>query len=187
MSRNRDDAGRPGIGARDAAVPTAAPGSARTRGEPASVDLRVAEQAARRSGAGGVWSLGHLRICWAALLVAGAGLVLAGVLISGSRAGWGAAVGTLIVGLFFSFSAVAIAKAGQRNPRLVMPAALGSYVVKIIALGFVLVLIPRDGAIDTRWMAGSIGIGLFGWLAAHMRYVWTSKIYYVDPETGAIG
>jgi ATP synthase protein I len=124
-------------------------------------------------------------LCWAVLLVAGAALVLAGALVSGSRAGWGAAVGTMIVGLFFTVSAVAIAKAGKRSPRLVMPAALGSYVVKIIALGFVLVLIPRDGAIDTRWMAGSIGLGLFCWLGAHMRYVWTTKIFYVDPEAGA--
>ena len=29
--------------------------------------------------------------------------------------------------------------------------------------------------------AGAIGLGLFCWLGAHMRYVWTLKIFYVDP------
>ncbi len=186
MSGHLDDARPPRDAIGDAAEPTLGPGPAVSQGERRPlVDLGVADRATRRSRAGGVWSLGHLSICWAVLLVVGAAVVLTGALVSGSRAGWGAVVGTMIVGLFFTFSAVAIAKAGKRSPRLVMPAALGSYLVKIIALGFVLVLIPRDGAIDTRWMAGSVGLGLFCWLGAHMRYVWTTKIFYVDPEAGA--
>ena len=154
-------------------------------GKPAGDDLAAnvlaAERAASRSRSGGVWSLGHLRICWAALAAAGGVLVVVGASVSGGRAAAGAALGTVIVGLFFSFSAVVIAKAGQRNPKLVMFAALSTYVVKIIALGVVLTFMPRDGAIDTHWMAAAVGLGLFVWLGAHMRYVWTTKIYYVDP------
>ena len=37
----------------------------------------------------------------------------------------------------------------------------------------------RLGVGESR--AGAIGLGLFLWLGAHMRYVWTLKIYYVDP------
>jgi ATP synthase protein I len=147
----------------------------------AEINRMAADRAAARSRSGGVWSLGHLRICWAALLVAGTALVSVGALISGWTAFWGVLVGTAIVGLFFSVSAIVIAKAGQRNPKMVMPAALGSYVAKIVALGIVLVLMPRDGAIDTRWMAGAIGLGMFCWLGAHMRHVWATKIFYVDP------
>ena len=108
--------------------------------------------------------------------------MLVGLIVGGSRAVVGVAVGTLIVGLFFTVSAVVIAEVGRRNPKRVMWAALGAYVFKIVALGVVLVMIPRNGpVIDTRWMAGAVGLGLFGWLAAHMRYVWTTKIFYVDP------
>lgn len=145
------------------------------------MDLSIAEKAARRSAAGGVWSLGHLKVCWAALVAGAAILTVIAALVSGSRAVWGVLLGTAIVGVFFSISALIIARAGQRNPKLVMPAALGTYVIKIVALGVVLVTIPRDGAIDTRWMAGAVGIGLFCWLGAHMRYVWTTKLFYVDP------
>lgn len=151
------------------------------RETPEMIDLTIAERAARRSHTAGVWSLGHLRICWVALVAGGTVLTIVGALVSGSRAAWGVVLGTVIVGAFFTVSAVVIAKAGERNPKLVMPAALGSYVVKVVALGVVLVTIPRDGAIDTRWMAGAVGLGLFCWLGAHMRYVWTSKIFYVDP------
>ncbi len=146
-----------------------------------AANVAAAQRAANRSHTGGVWSLEHLRICWIALLAAGAVLVVVGAVVAGGRAAAGVALGTLIVGLFFSFSAVIIAKAGQRSPKLVMPAALSSYVFKIIALGVVLTVMPRDGAFDTRWMAAGIGLGLFVWLGAHMRYVWTTQIYYVDP------
>lgn len=145
------------------------------------VDLTTSERAARRSRSGGVWSLGHLPICWAALLIAGGALTVVGAFVVGSRAVRGSLLGTMIVGLFFTVSAVIIARVGQRNPSKVMWAALGAYLLKVVALGFVLVLLPRDGAIDTRWMAGAVGLGLFCWLGAHMRYVWTTKIFYVDP------
>ncbi|MDQ2847044.1 MAG: hypothetical protein M3Y77_11975 [Actinomycetota bacterium] len=146
-----------------------------------ALDLTIAEQAARRSRTGGVWSLGHLRVCWAALLIAGVLLTVVAAMVSGAGAAWGVVIGTLIVGLFFTISAVVIAKAGERNPRAVLPAALGTYVLKIVALGVVLTVMPRNGFVDTHWMAGAVGLALFCWLGAHLRYVWTSKIFYVDP------
>lgn len=147
-----------------------------------AANIAAAERAAHRSRTGGVWSLGHLRICWLVLAVAGVLLVVAGVVFSGGRAAAGAALGTAIVGAFFSVSAVVSAKAGEINPKLVMIAALAAYVVKIVALGLVLTFLPRDGVFDTRWMAAGVGLGLFVWLGAHMRYVWTTQIYYVDPH-----
>lgn len=146
------------------------------------LNLADVERAAARSRSGGVWSLGHLRVCWSAVGVFGLALVVAGAIVVGGRAAAGAALGVLIVGLFFSFSAVIIAKAGAASPRLVMPAALGSYVVKVVLLGVVLVFLPRDGVFDTRWLAAGVGLGVFVWLAAHMRYVWTTQIFYVDPR-----
>lgn len=144
-------------------------------------NVAAADRAARRSRTGGVWSLGHLAVCWLSLGAAGIVLVIVGALFSGGRAAAGVVLGSLIVGAFFSFSAVVIAKAGQRNPKSVMYAALGAYVAKIVALGVVLTVLPRDGLIETHWMAAAVGLGLFTWLGAHMRYVWTTKIYYVDP------
>jgi len=147
------------------------------------VDLSVSERAARRSRSGGVWSLGHLPICWSVLAAGGLVLGLVGLIVAGHRALVGVAIGTLIVGVFFTISTLVIAWVGQRNPKRVMWAAVGTYVVKVVALGVVLVMIPRNGpVVDTRWMAGAVGLGLFGWLGAHMRYVWTTKIFYVDPQ-----
>ena len=156
--------------------------TSRTPDAELAANIAAAQRAANRSRTGGVWSLGHLKICWISLTVAGVLLVIAGTVSSGGRAAAGAALGSLIVGAFFSVSAVVIAKAGQANPKFVMVAALATYVVKIIALGVVLTFLPRDWIFDTRWMAAGVGLGLFVWLGAHMRYVWTTQIYYVDPH-----
>lgn len=146
------------------------------------LNMAAVEQTAARSRSGGVWSLGHLKICWLALSSFAVVFVILAALVVGAGAAVGVALGAFIVGFFFTASTVIIAKLGARNLKLVMPAALTTYVLKIVGLGFVLVLIPKDGFIDTRWMAGTVGIGVFVWLGAHMRYVWTTKIFYVDPH-----
>jgi ATP synthase protein I len=51
--------------------------------------------------------------------------------------------------------------------------------VKMLALGVVVAVIPQEGFLDTRWLAGAVALGLAAWLAAHMRFVWTNKIMYV--------
>ena len=63
-----------------------------------------------------------------------------------------------------------------------MVAALFAYVIKVVLLALVLLTMPIDGFVNTRWMAGAIGArAVRCWLGAHMRYVWTLKLYYVDP------
>lgn len=164
--------------------PISRAGPAGTSPSAAVVDLseqvRAAGRIADRSRAD-IWSLAHLRLCWTVLLAGGLLLAAVGAVVTGWAAVLGVALGTAIVGAFFTVSAVAIARVGASNPRLVMLVALFTYVFKVLALAVVLVLMPIDGPFDTRWMAGAIALGVFGWLGAHMRYVWTLKIYYVDP------
>lgn len=144
--------------------------------------IDATRQIADRSRARGMWSLAHLRLCWTALVAAGVVLGIVGGLTAGGRAVAGVAMGTAVVGVFFTISAVVLARVGSRNPQAVMMAALTTYVLKVVALGIVLVLMPVDGPVDTRWLAGSVALGVFAWLAAHLRYVWTLKIFYVDPN-----
>ena len=146
-----------------------------------SAQVKAAQAIADRSRSAGIWSLGHLRICWAALIVGAAVLGTVGWLRDGLGAVLGVVIGTVIVGAFFTFSAVVIAWVGKTNPKTVMIAALFAYVIKVLVLAIVLMTMPIDGPVNVKWMAGAIGLGLFLWLGAHMRYVWTLKLYYVDP------
>jgi len=153
---------------------------------PAPVDLsaqiRAAAAIAERSRSAGAWSLGHLRTCLIALVAGGVVLGVVGALVAGWGAVLGAGIGTVIVGAFFSFSAVVIAWVGRTNPATVMIAALFAYVIKVFVLAVILMTMPIDGPVNVRWMAGAIGLGVFLWLGAHMRYVWTLKLYSVDPH-----
>ena len=54
----------------------------------------------------------------------------------------GVLLGTVIVGAFFTFSAVVIAWVGKTNPKTVMMAALFAYVIKVL----VLAIDPDDDA-----------------------------------------
>jgi len=146
-----------------------------------SAEARAAQKIADRSRSAGVWSLGHLKLCWIALVSGSVVLGVVGGLTTGLGAILGVIIGTVIVGAFFTFSAVVIAWVGKTNPGTVMVAALFAYVIKVFILALVLMTMPIDGPINVKWMAGAIGLGLFLWLGAHMRYVWTLKIYYVDP------
>jgi ATP synthase protein I len=146
-----------------------------------SAQTRAAQRIADRSRSEGIWSLGHLRICLFALVGGGLVLGIVAALVAGLGAVLGVVLGTVIVGAFFTFSAVVIAWVGKTNPKTVMVAALFAYLIKVFVLAIVLATMPIDGLINVKWMAGAIGLGLFLWLGAHMRYVWTLKIYYVDP------
>ena len=70
---------------------------------------KAAQAIADRSRSEGVWSLGHLRICWLALGIGGGLLAVAGGFLGGLGAVLGVVLGTVIVGAFFTFSAVVIA------------------------------------------------------------------------------
>jgi len=147
-----------------------------------SEQIKAAAAIAERSRSAGAWSLAHLRLCLIALVAGGAVLGVAGALVDGWGAVLGVLIGTVIVGAFFSFSAVVVAWVGKTNPNTVMVAALFAYLIKVFVLAVILMTMPIDGPVNVRWMAAAIGLGIFLWLGAHMRYVWTLKLYYVDPH-----
>ncbi len=164
-----------------------APGPEPTSG-PASrpaVDLSAraaeADAIADRSRTAGIWSLRHLRLCWTVLLAGGLVLGVVAAFVAGAGAVVGVVIGTVIVGMFFIVLGAWSSPGSARTPGAVMVAALFAYIIKVVLLALVLLTMPVDGFVDTKWMAGAIGLGLFGWLAAHMRYVWTLKLFYVDP------
>ena len=147
-----------------------------------SAQIAAAAKIADRSRTGGAWSLAHLRLCLPVLVAGGLVLGVIGAFVAGWGAVLGVLIGTVIVGAFFTFSAVVIAWVGKTNPNTVMIAALFAYLIKVFILAVILMTMPIDGPVDVRWMAGAIGLGVFLWLGAHMRYVWTLKLYYVDPR-----
>lgn len=147
-----------------------------------ALPLAAVARAAARSRTGGPWSVAHLRWCWLCLVAVGVILVAVAAAAAGYRAALGAGTGIGIVGAFFTLSTVAVAWVGARLPQAVLVVALGSYLVKIVALGAVIVLLPAAGPVSPRWLAFGVLAGLVAWMTTHLRYVWTAKLFYVDPH-----
>ncbi|PRZ43390.1 hypothetical protein CLV47_10276 [Antricoccus suffuscus] len=126
------------------------------------------------------WSLAHLKVGFIAslvLLIVGAPLAWA---IRGWQGAFGVLVGLVIVTIFFAFGSWAVVKAGKYDDRLTLPAALGSYLIKIGILAIVLVSIPLDGPVDVGAMAITVLVGTLMWAGVQIKYVLSKQIFYVD-------
>jgi hypothetical protein len=133
------------------------------------------------AAAGEPWDLSHVR---AGLLTTG-GLAVLGVplawLVRDARAAAWVLAGLALVALFFSVSAYAVAAAGRVADSLTLPVALGTYLIKVVLLGVLLVTVRDQPWLDPRAFGLSVVAGTFAWTAVHARRVWTGQIYYVDP------
>ncbi len=127
------------------------------------------------------WDLSFLRV--GALVTAGLTAVAAPVagLLGGWDDGLAVLVGAAVVTLFFAVSGLVIAWAGRHGEAFTLPAALGSFLVKILVLAVVLQALPADGWVDRRTLAWAVIAGALLWSVVQQRWVWTRRLYYVQP------
>ncbi|WP_433297349.1 hypothetical protein ACQP2F_40805 [Actinoplanes sp. CA-030573] len=111
------------------------------------------------------WRVAHLpflsAVSFALLLCAAS----AGFLTGGSASALGAALGVLIVTISYTMSTLVIAWADTVRPALLMPLALGTYVLKYSVLGLVLAY-----GVQTTWT----GKSALGWSIVAAVIVWTA-------------
>jgi hypothetical protein len=127
------------------------------------------------------WDISFLRVG----TLATAAATVVGAPVAGLLGGWssavGVVVGALVVTAFFCLSGVVIAWAGRIDDSLTLPAALGTFVVKLLIFFAVLSALPADGWIDRLALAWAVIIGALLWSAVQARWVWTWQLYYVTP------
>ena len=133
------------------------------------------------------WSLGFLRAgLVTSLPVAALGAVLVGLL-----AGWGAAatvlVGAVVVAGFFCISGVVIAFAGRAGDAFTLPAALGTFAIKVAVIAAVFRSLPDDGWLDLRVLGWTVIVGALFWSVVQGRWVWTRQLHYVTPPAPPAG
>jgi hypothetical protein len=138
-----------------------------------------AERTGPRSDA--PWDLSFLRVgALTALAVTAVAVPVTGLL-----AGWadalGVVVGAFVVTAFFCVSGLIVAWAGRIDDTYTLPAALGTFFVKAVALYAVLSALPEDGWLDRRALAWAVVVGALLWSGVQLRWVWTRQLYYVPP------
>ena len=127
------------------------------------------------------WSLSFLRAGLLASTPAAAlAAVVVGVVIGGAAA-VSVLLGAAVVALFFCLSGAVIAWAGRVGDAFTLPAALGTFVIKVAVIGAVFESLPDDGWLDLRVLGWTVIAGALFWSVVQSRWVWTRQLYYVTP------
>ncbi|MET9240060.1 hypothetical protein [Nonomuraea sp. NPDC003709] len=113
--------------------------------------------------------------------------VAVSLLTIGGKGALGAAIGTLLVGVFFSISVVAVSYAARVSPQMMAIAAMVSYLVKVVAIMVVLASFRDTTAWNTQAFAWTVVVCTLVWTGFEVRAFMKTKILYVDPEAGVPG
>lgn len=120
----------------------------------------------------------------AAALVLGAGAVVAGALIDGSVAAYGALVGTGLVLTVLGFGSVVVNTVAGLMPAASLMVALLTYTLQVVLMGLLLAVLSGSGmlddTLDRTWLAGVVIAGTFGWLTAQLLLTTRMRIPVYD-------
>jgi ATP synthase protein I len=108
-------------------------------------------------------------------------------LLAGGRGVLGAAFGLALAVGFFSATLLAVGAAGRVATDLMLPAALLTFIVKMVVIGMLLFLLRDTTAFDREAFALSLVAGTCVYLAAEIRFALWARIPYVvvDDEKDA--
>jgi ATP synthase protein I len=108
-------------------------------------------------------------------------VVVAGVL-AGRSGVYGALIGSALAIAFFAVTIVAVSVAGRVANELMLPAALGTYLLKVIAIAAMLILLRNTTAFSRTAFALATVIGACVFLIAELRIALRSRTPYVEAE-----
>ena len=112
-------------------------------------------------------------------------LLLTG-LIRGTEGLAGGALGVGLVTAFFVAGKLALVAVARRGvTTLLLPAALGVYGAKVVALGLVLVSLNGSDTFDLPSFAWSIVAGTIGWVGAEVWAATRLRVPFYDPQAFA--
>jgi ATP synthase protein I len=110
------------------------------------------------------------------------------VVAAGLLAGWtgvyGALLGTAVAMVFFAITIVAVSAAGRVANELMLPAALGTYLIKVIGIGLALFFLRGTTAFNRTAFALATVIGACVFLVAEVRFALRARTPYVTTHDG---
>jgi len=104
------------------------------------------------------------------------------VLLDGAKGAYGSLIGVAVVAVFFGISILVVGRAARVSPMAMMVAALGSFVVKIVAFMIVLIVIGRSTAFNGRMLGFTALACILAWSAAQVGTAMKLQVPYVEPD-----
>lgn len=113
-----------------------------------------------------------LVVCW-----------VVGVVVSGWPGLLGAAVGTVVVGVFFGIDLLVMRLTVRLDPVVTFGVVMTEYLAKVIGLALFLAAFRDTTAFDTRVMAATLAVGTVVFLASATVAFARMRMYSTDPGT----
>ena len=115
--------------------------------------------------------------------------VVAGWLVEGAPAAYGAAIGALIVLGVFGFGSFVVNTVAALMPTAALLVALLTYTLQVVAMGLVFVALSGSGllgdTLDREWLAGTVIAGTLVWVVCQIVATMRVRIAIYDlPEGG---
>jgi ATP synthase protein I len=109
-------------------------------------------------------------------------MVVISAVVGGDKGVIGAAIAVGVVAVFFGLSALALSRAAKVSPQAMMLAGLGTYVVKILVLLFLVGRFENSTAFSP-WLFGLTAIVLVLTYDIALAVSWSkTKMLYVEPN-----
>jgi ATP synthase protein I len=109
-------------------------------------------------------------------------MVVISAVVGGHRGVIGAAIAVVVVAAFFGLSVLALSRAAKVSPQAMMLAGMGTYLVKIIVLLFLVGRFQSSTAFNS-FLFGLTAIVLVLVYDAALAITWTrTKQLYVEPD-----
>ena len=115
-------------------------------------------------------------------VVAGVVAVVVGAVGAGGPGALGAALGLVVVLLFFAVSQLVVGRAFRSSPQTAMTAALLVYLVDILVLFGLVVAFKDTTLFDTRVFGLTVVACTLVWTTFQVRALVRLRILYVDPD-----
>jgi ATP synthase protein I len=101
--------------------------------------------------------------------------------VGGTKGLIGALVGVAIVTVFFGISVLVVGRAARVSPQAMMVAALGTFLVKILALAVMVEQFSGTTAFNARLFGFTAIVCIVAWSLAQAVTSARQKILYVEP------
>jgi ATP synthase protein I len=102
--------------------------------------------------------------------------------IGGSKGLIGSVLGVALVAIFFAISVFAVGRAAQVSPQAMMITALGTFIVKILALLFFVAAFGSTTVFNARLFGLTALACILAWCLAQVVWSMRLKFLYVEPR-----
>jgi ATP synthase protein I len=113
---------------------------------------------------------------------AAAVMVVLCTVLGGTKGLIGALLGVALVAIFFGISVVAVSRAARVSPQAMMITAIGTFIVKIVVLAFLVARLAGTTAFNSKLFGFTAIVCILAWSIGQAVTTARMKVLYVEPD-----